>query len=177
MHNQQGFDFARYEPKFKASVQATIDGSRAFGRPVALRSTRRRRVTIRGGNCRSATNNCFVVSHRGIDFPATIMRSLRDQNRFSVEPATLPSAPPARLLRATEPTSRGIASPTGETTGDRFCRSFLPVSLVASAIHYTCNDREPPREWFFGDLSGLSSDHEVLKAWLRCPKSFGTRGV
>src|SRR5690606_6121498 len=29
---------------------------------------------------------------------------------------------------------------------------------------------------FFGDFSGMTSEHEVLKAWLRCPKSSGTCG-
>ena len=70
---------------------ATVDGSRAFQRPVKMRTLPiRRGATVEsrpGGaryfrkfNCRSATNDRGDGANRGMNAPATIRRSLRDQD-------------------------------------------------------------------------------------------------
>jgi hypothetical protein len=70
---------------------ATIDGSRAFQRPVEMRMMRFRRgatverrddIAPRSGkfNCRSATTIRGGDANRGMNAPATITRSLRDQD-------------------------------------------------------------------------------------------------
>jgi hypothetical protein len=72
-----------------AGRRATIDGSRAFQRPVEMRMTwLRRGATVdrraawprsREFNCRSATTIRGGDANRGMNAPATITRSLRDQ--------------------------------------------------------------------------------------------------
>ena len=70
---------------------ATVDGSRAFQRPVKMRTIPfRRGATVEcwgvitpcsaGFNCRSATNLRGDDANRGMNAPATIRRSLRDQD-------------------------------------------------------------------------------------------------
>ena len=75
---------------------ATIEGSRAFQRPVEMWALRFRRgatvdrrtmdkpnagvVRFMEFNCRSATTNRGDAANRGMNAPATFMRSLRDQD-------------------------------------------------------------------------------------------------
>ena len=51
-----------------------------------------------------------------------------------------------------------------------------PGSGLVFGVQVECGLVSAAPFWFFGDFSGLTSDHEVLKAWLRCPKSSGIRG-